>query len=61
MNFLSDRGSVRGFLELETCHTEKDELFEIAERRCTALKPHCGGYYHCKCLDEGRSVEGLLT
>src|SRR5512134_437997 len=46
MNLLSDGGSVRGFLELETCHAEKDELFEIAESRCVALKPHCGGYYH---------------
>jgi len=52
VNFLSDSGSVCGLLELKTCHAEKDELFEIAEDRRLALKPHCGGYYHGKCLDE---------
>jgi len=42
VNLLSDRGSVRGFVELETRHTKKDELFEIAESRCVVLEPHCG-------------------
>ena len=56
VNLLSESGSVGGFLELKTRHTEKDELFEIAESRCVAFKPHCGAYFHCQCLDEcGRS------
>ena len=43
VNLLSDRGSVRGFLELETCHTKKDELFEIAESRRIEFRPHGNG------------------
>jgi hypothetical protein len=30
-------------LALETRHTEKDDLLEVAEGR-GVLKPHCGGY-----------------
>src|SRR5262249_47942556 len=58
VNLLSNGGSVGGFLGLETCYTKQDELFEIAESRCLAFKPHCGRYSHSK-VRRVPSVQGL--
>ena len=42
VDFLPDGRAVRLLAQPE--HAKQDELFEIAEDRAFALKPHCGSY-----------------